>query len=721
MKNIFSKSLALFLVFVLCCNLVVVSFSVPMVVYAGVDENGVWDGTDTITLDSLKARSEDDGFLSFVAKSVFYCGTTAGLLCSANVLGVIGAGVTTKEFIDYLSGKGLSGDTVLVQKNGDDITYTNDFVNSVKSWLDNIVSLGDGSVIFTSTYFQDYLTSRYKDICSVMQDNSDFTIWNTSFSFNMNCLLNRMSDYGLGGVAYTLSSSYEGYYYNRLSFAYDADLYLVSEDFKTFYLYDSDCNGVLFDSSNLSSYCEFYFKTNYSQSYFADFSSDNSSISQLYNPYTYGLKTSYSTWYYYLSDGTYRVFVSKVALQEYLGVDKTARSVYLTSNYYNYNTTNNNSMTVNNNTLNNTDWKKVNNNYYNSVVNNISNDMSDDDITEIVDKIMSDFKDIIDDSTGDITDVITDTSTTEVKVLKQIKNQLVSLTNTVQTGFDNIVNSLSSFTSSGSGTNVSVKVSVLQEAIDLMLSDIYSRENVDSDLALKFVISALVSVKSSLRDIDSDYVEIDLGSWLEILRCLYSDEGSDQSVAIDTTALVTLLQSIDENVSSIVSNQVDAKVLIEFLTSVKSSIDDQGTYLEKINDTLLDIKHLQQLGLIENIVSDLLDGLTDVIDIDSASTYLSKVVTSLSTVTDTMQTKFPFSFPWDLQLALNLLAAEPEVPEWDFEINVERFGIHEELHISMEKFEKLSKFSRSMFTLIFLVMICWVALKLYQIYKDDSD
>lgn len=118
-------------------------------------------------------------------------------------------------------------------------------------------------------------------------------------------------------------------------------------------------------------------------------------------------------------------------------------------------------------------------------------------------------------------------------------------------------------------------------------------------------------------------------------------------------------------------------------------------YLKSINDKLKkilaqvkQIKWLSVADLVDDIIFNLIDLKQD-----------------FEPVVQTMSRKFPFSIPWDTVLVFSLLADSPETPVYEIPFVIESAGINEVLVVDLGRFEKLSKVSRFMLTLTFLLML----------------
>ncbi len=115
------------------------------------------------------------------------------------------------------------------------------------------------------------------------------------------------------------------------------------------------------------------------------------------------------------------------------------------------------------------------------------------------------------------------------------------------------------------------------------------------------------------------------------------------------------------------------------------SINDK---LKKILDQVKQIKWLSVADLVDDIIFNLIDLKQD-----------------FEPVVQTMSRKFPFSIPWDTVLVFSLLADSPETPVFELPFVIESVGINEVMVVDLARFEKLSKVSRFMLTLTFLLML----------------
>lgn len=110
--------------------------------------------------------------------------------------------------------------------------------------------------------------------------------------------------------------------------------------------------------------------------------------------------------------------------------------------------------------------------------------------------------------------------------------------------------------------------------------------------------------------------------------------------------------------------------------------------LEKILTQVKQIKWLSVADLIDDIIFNLIELKND-----------------FEPLVQTMSEKFPFSLPWDTVLIFSLLADSPETPHYEIPFVIPSAGIDEVLIVDLARFEKLSKISRFLLTLTFLMML----------------
>lgn len=98
---------------------------------------------------------------------------------------------------------------------------------------------------------------------------------------------------------------------------------------------------------------------------------------------------------------------------------------------------------------------------------------------------------------------------------------------------------------------------------------------------------------------------------------------------------------------------------------------------------------------------------------------VNNLATSLSAPFDKLKEKFPFSIPWDIAFLITFLADTPETPKFDIPIKFESYNIDYTLTIDFSSFEVVSKISRMLLTLCYMVVLIQLTGKVSDIKKGD--
>lgn len=138
------------------------------------------------------------------------------------------------------------------------------------------------------------------------------------------------------------------------------------------------------------------------------------------------------------------------------------------------------------------------------------------------------------------------------------------------------------------------------------------------------------------------------------------------------------------------------------LTSVESWLEKIHKTLEKILSQVKQIKWLSVADLIDDILFNILEMKGD-----------------FEPVLETMSKKFPFSIPWDAMMVFSLLSDTPETPYYEIPFVIESAGINEILIIDLARFEGMSKISRFLLTLTFLMMLFALSRKIAQWFNSN--
>lgn len=156
--------------------------------------------------------------------------------------------------------------------------------------------------------------------------------------------------------------------------------------------------------------------------------------------------------------------------------------------------------------------------------------------------------------------------------------------------------------------------------------------------------------------------------------------------------IIDKMEDIQEEGSVVIPNE-----------DTKTFYDKVLDYLDKILKQLKQIKWLNVADLVDDIIANLMEWKSE-----------------FEPVVETIMTKFPFSIPWDTMLIFGLLADEPETPRFEFPFVLERFGINEVIVIDLEQFTTLSKISRFLLTLTFLLMLTALTRKISEWFHSSN-
>lgn len=146
------------------------------------------------------------------------------------------------------------------------------------------------------------------------------------------------------------------------------------------------------------------------------------------------------------------------------------------------------------------------------------------------------------------------------------------------------------------------------------------------------------------------------------------------------------------------------KAIIDSIEMPQVIVDEQGI-ITGINESVIpeiipDIK--EQTGILEGI-GEGINTITNKIENIFKSPEeleIEKVELDFSPLSGfILKDKFPFSLPWDLTAAVNLLVAPPVPPKFELPI------LTETIDIDFTQFESLAQISRSFFTIIFIVTL----------------
>ena len=205
--------------------------------------------------------------------------------------------------------------------------------------------------------------------------------------------------------------------------------------------------------------------------------------------------------------------------------------------------------------------------------------------------------------------------------------------------------------------------------------------------------------------------------------------------------LSSTLSGLDAKITDVNSRLDDideqVKELQEYLNEIEeeSGEDEEvegSTWLEKIYNTLVKIYKkicsIRRWVIADTVIdgADLLfDILTEigemVVDlIVEPAVAFAYLASEISTLGSFLSKKFPFCIPWDVAFLLDFLKAEPKTPEFTLPLKIETYGIDEEIKISLEQFEIVSKISRIFLTLVFCRGLLDLSMKVVTVKQKEG-
>ncbi len=204
---------------------------------------------------------------------------------------------------------------------------------------------------------------------------------------------------------------------------------------------------------------------------------------------------------------------------------------------------------------------------------------------------------------------------------------------------------------------------------------------------------------------------------------------SDMSASgIDTSSLEAALSEIKQAITeaggkdseSLAGMKETLTDIQDVLIDIKSGIAAQSDYtkaLEDINDILGKIYKVEKLGLAVDI-TDLLVDFAALLDSGDTS-FLDRIGTSLSNVSNASQEHFPTSIPWDLIVIFTALKADAAPPSYEVPFSMPALGVDETMTIDLSGFEQLSRISRTLLSILFLLLL--IALTRKMLSPDAGD
>lgn len=253
-----------------------------------------------------------------------------------------------------------------------------------------------------------------------------------------------------------------------------------------------------------------------------------------------------------------------------------------------------------------------------------------------------------------------------------------------------------SFSSGSSGGSVDVDVGGIEDRLDGMALQLVKEAD-----TLEALNNAVDGTNSTLAELNSNISGL-------------SSSLDDMYKSLDG------LKAGADN-TDVINKLSDVQAQIELTNSRLGDVYDViHKYLPLMSDILQELKdiHKTQVGFgVAGAAVDILQGLFDdlggvlsgIIELPEVNIRLAlddfnKAYEDTGAV-EMLKKKFPFSIPWDIAFLVGFLADEPQAPKFELPLVFEKFGINEKLVIDFEDFEVVSKVSRTLLTIIYLVAL----------------
>lgn len=194
----------------------------------------------------------------------------------------------------------------------------------------------------------------------------------------------------------------------------------------------------------------------------------------------------------------------------------------------------------------------------------------------------------------------------------------------------------------------------------------------------------------------------------------FGETMTDSKVLVDSAVATSEIQYITPN-SSIT---FDADVLDQELGPEDITAEDYVLY--EIDRQLIEqIQELQmKISMNEDTAEDWIIDEPQVIRVETTNTVIREIIqandavipaeidwpeTQQWEVPNLVTTRFPFSIPWDLKRAFEMMAEEPEVPSFELPFVIESLNIDLSMTIDLSQFEPLARICRWFFMALFLL------------------
>ncbi|MCB5712130.1 hypothetical protein [Lactonifactor longoviformis] len=244
--------------------------------------------------------------------------------------------------------------------------------------------------------------------------------------------------------------------------------------------------------------------------------------------------------------------------------------------------------------------------------------------------------------------------------------------------------------------------------------------------------------KDVLYGNDWDKVNSDMYSNIKNAIDDASADGSVLSPGEQQAIIDDLVNKLLDAIGSVNDNLGDMSgTLDSILSSITSSGNNQVAWLSKIYD-LLNTK-LESLGgsgssgggitseqfdaiitrldstnsKLDTLISQADDLSKEIEDSGGMNSLMGGLFTKFQPLGEKAKTKFPTSIPWDVGLVVSKLASTPECPRYVLPLKLPAYGVNQEVVLDLKDFEPLSKASRSMLSLTFILFLAILTRNLF--------
>ena len=359
------------------------------------------------------------------------------------------------------------------------------------------------------------------------------------------------------------------------------------------------------------------------------------------------------------------------------------------------------------------DIQKIQDGYYDGMYEQLQKLIQENDVSPLDYEKLAELADQVLNSLGDIEQNTGESNTILQKIL-DVLNDMNGFLHTNMTGssdidlsalysrLDSVVNELRSMSSalgnisSSSGGSFDVDVGGIEDRLDGMASQLAKEADTLESLnnAVDGTNSTLAELNSSISDLSSSLDE--MYSALDGLK-----------LDTDNTDVVNKLNEVQEQIQLTNSRLDDVYDVIHRYLPLMSDIlqELKDIYKAQVGSGFSDAA----LGVLQGLLDGLGGILGDIVidpevNIKKSFDDFSNAYKDTGAV-EMLKKKFPFSIPWDMAFLVAFLSAPPEAPRFEFPLVFERLGINEVIVLDFSDFEVVSKISRTLLTLIYLIAL----------------